>query len=76
MGIQHTPGLRNKYININNWSNKNYDDLKNTLTNFIPLIRFLNISSDDFYDKVRSKLFQVRFMKMKIIFYIVNLYIL
>jgi len=47
--IQQIPGLRN----IDRRSNKNYEDLKNTLTNFIPLIRFLNISSDDFYDKVR-----------------------
>ena len=49
-GIQQTPGLRNKNINIDRWSN---EDLKDTLTNLIPLIRFLNISSDDFYDKVR-----------------------
>ncbi len=27
--------------------------MKNTLTNFIPLIRFLNVFPDDFYDKVR-----------------------
>ena len=32
---------------------KNYGDLKNTLSNFIPLIKFLKITSDEFYDKVR-----------------------
>jgi len=75
-GIGQIPELKNINSNGDKWSNKNYESLKNTLRNFFPLIRFLDISSDDFYDKVRSKLFQVRFMKMKIIFYIVNLYIL
>ncbi len=33
-------------------ANENYEELKNTLSNFIPLNKFSEISSDDFYDKV------------------------
>ncbi len=52
-GINQIPELKNINNNRDKWTNENYEDLKNTLKNFIPLIRFYNISPDDFYDKVR-----------------------
>ncbi|GES81711.1 hypothetical protein GLOIN_2v1722009 [Rhizophagus clarus] len=51
-GIEQTPGLKHKN-NRDEWTNKNYEDLKNTLKEFIPLIRFTCINSGDFFDKVR-----------------------
>ncbi|RIA90651.1 hypothetical protein C1645_805625 [Glomus cerebriforme] len=51
-GINQIPELENKN-NKDMWTEKNYEDLKNTLSDFIPLIKFININSDDFYDKVR-----------------------
>jgi hypothetical protein len=51
-GIKQIPELENK-INRNEWTDKNYEDLKNTLSNFIPLIKFIEINSEDFYYKVR-----------------------
>ena len=51
-GIKQTPELENKN-NQNEWTDKNYEDLKNTLSNFIPLIKFLKITSEDFHHKVR-----------------------
>jgi hypothetical protein len=46
-GIEQTPGLESKN------SNENFKALKKTLSRFIPLIRFVEISSADFFDKVR-----------------------
>ncbi|CAB4385815.1 unnamed protein product [Rhizophagus irregularis] len=51
-GIKQTPGLENKY-NQDEWTDKDYKDLKNTLIDLIPLIKFNNINSNDFYDKIR-----------------------
>ena len=51
-GIKQTPELENKN-NRDEWTDKNYDDLKNTLSDFIPLIKFLRITSEDFHIKVR-----------------------
>ena len=51
-GIKQTPELENKN-NQNEWTDKNYEDLKNTLSDFIPLIKFLKITSEDFHHKVR-----------------------
>ena len=63
-GIQRTPGLESesgdkisKEITTleiwngckNKWTDENYEGLKDTLRDFLPLIRFLEISSDDFY---------------------------
>jgi hypothetical protein len=50
-GIKQTPELENK--NKNELTNGDYQYLKNTLSTFIPLIRFTDMNSDDFYDKVR-----------------------
>jgi hypothetical protein len=49
-GIEQTPGLDN---NRTKWNDNNYEALKNTLSRFIPLIRFVDISAADFFDKVR-----------------------
>src|SRR4051812_40024 len=51
-GIKQIPGLENKN-NHDEWTDKNYEDLENMLSDFIPLIKFLNITSEDFYHKVR-----------------------
>ncbi|RIA86164.1 hypothetical protein C1645_829700 [Glomus cerebriforme] len=51
-GIKQTPELENKNIQ-DEWTNKDYRDLKNNLSDFIPLIKFLEINSEDFYRKVR-----------------------
>src|ERR1044072_7970902 len=52
-GTEQTPGLGSKNQDRTKWNDKNYDALKKTLSNFIPLIRFSIISSTDFFDKVR-----------------------
>ncbi|PKY51739.1 hypothetical protein RhiirA4_468954 [Rhizophagus irregularis] len=51
-GIEQTPGLGNKNSDRIKWNDENYEALKETLSQFIPLIRFSEISSVDFYDKV------------------------
>jgi hypothetical protein len=52
-GIEQTPGLGSKNQDRTKWNNTNYDALKKTLSEFIPLIRFSDINSKDFFDKVR-----------------------
>ncbi|CAI2166704.1 4487_t:CDS:2 [Funneliformis geosporum] len=47
-----TPGLI-EISNISEWYQGNFEELKKTLSHFIPLIRFAEISPEDFYDKVR-----------------------
>ncbi|CAI2166148.1 17302_t:CDS:2 [Funneliformis geosporum] len=49
-GIRKIEGLCN---DISRWSQENVEELRKTLKQFIPLIRFMEISPDDFYDKVR-----------------------
>jgi hypothetical protein len=49
-GIEQTSGLGS---NRAEWNRKNYRALKTTLKKFIPLIRFVEISRADFFDKVR-----------------------
>jgi len=66
-GIKRTPGLKskkkNKVLKVmaallfwkrrgDEWTNKNYEDLENTLRDLIPLIRFSDITSKDFHSKV------------------------
>ncbi|CAB4385807.1 unnamed protein product [Rhizophagus irregularis] len=51
-GIKQTYGLENKN-NQKEWTDIDYDNLKNTLSIFIPYINFTSIPSEDFYDKVR-----------------------
>ncbi|RIA86311.1 hypothetical protein C1645_829459 [Glomus cerebriforme] len=52
-GIEQTPGLGSDNSDRFKWNNENYEGLKETLNHFIPLIRFSEISSADFFDKVR-----------------------
>ncbi|GBC01602.1 hypothetical protein RclHR1_04260002 [Rhizophagus clarus] len=51
-GIEQTPGLGNSNSDKTNWSNENYEALKKTLNQFIPLIRFMGISHTDLFNKV------------------------
>src|SRR6266540_2473560 len=51
-GIEQTPGLRNKNSDGNKWNQENFKSLKKTLSQFIPHIRFLEISHEDFLHKV------------------------
>jgi len=51
-GISQIPELKNINNNKDKWTSENYEELKNILSDFIPLIRFSEISSDNFYDKV------------------------
>uniref|UniRef100_U9SNW7 Serine-enriched protein n=1 Tax=Rhizophagus irregularis (strain DAOM 181602 / DAOM 197198 / MUCL 43194) TaxID=747089 RepID=U9SNW7_RHIID len=51
-GVEQTSGLGNESSNRAKWNNKDYKKLKKTLNQFIPLIRFTEISRADFFDKV------------------------
>ena len=52
-GIEQNTGLRNKNKNKFNWNHKDNKALKKTLSKFVLLIRFSEINSADFFDKVR-----------------------
>ncbi|RGB24673.1 hypothetical protein C1646_676194 [Rhizophagus diaphanus] len=52
-GIEQTPGLGKKNSDRTKWSNTNYQALKKTLNQFIPLIRFTEFSSAEYFDKIR-----------------------
>ncbi|GBB87614.1 hypothetical protein RclHR1_14090006 [Rhizophagus clarus] len=52
-GIKRTPELENKNTNQGKWTDIDYENLKNTLSIFIPLIKFNNLTSEDFHDKVQ-----------------------
>ncbi|EXX61738.1 uncharacterized protein OCT59_006028 [Rhizophagus irregularis] len=52
-GIEQTPGLGNKNNDRTKWNNINYEALKKTLNQFIPHIRFVEISPSEYFDKVR-----------------------
>ncbi|CAI2174793.1 5945_t:CDS:1 [Funneliformis geosporum] len=52
-GIEQTPGLGSMNDNINKWNQEDFEALKTTLSQFIPLIRFMEITRAEFYDKVR-----------------------
>ena len=60
-GIEQTPELENKN-NRDEWTDKNYEDLKNTLSDFIPLIKFLDITFIVKFVLIRL-LFQIIYMK-------------
>ncbi|RIA91643.1 hypothetical protein C1645_821730 [Glomus cerebriforme] len=51
-GIKQIPELENK-DDQKEWTDENYEELKNTLNEFIPLINFLDITSEDFYHKIQ-----------------------
>jgi hypothetical protein len=52
-GIEQTPGLGRENCDKNKWNNEDCEALKETLSEFIPLIRFVDITSDDFNDKIK-----------------------
>ncbi|RIB01470.1 hypothetical protein C2G38_2230702 [Gigaspora rosea] len=52
-GIARTPGLGPNNNDISNWNSVCFAALKETLDQFMPYIRFTEISRADFYDKVR-----------------------
>ncbi|UZO14576.1 uncharacterized protein OCT59_006032 [Rhizophagus irregularis] len=52
-GIEQTPGLGKNNSDRTKWSNSNYQALKKTLNQFIPLIRFTEFSSSEYFDKIR-----------------------
>ncbi|CAG8665251.1 10596_t:CDS:2 [Funneliformis mosseae] len=51
--IEQTPGLGSKNCNRTKWNQENFEELKKTLEQFISLIRFVEISPKDFFDKIR-----------------------
>jgi hypothetical protein len=52
-GIEQTPGLGSENSDRTKWNNENYEALKKTLNQHIPLIRFVGISPAEYFDKVR-----------------------
>jgi hypothetical protein len=58
-GLAKHPEINN--INIEDWSIQNFVDLGNVLKEFLPLIRFQDISKDDFFDKIEP--YQMLFPK-------------
>ncbi|PKY21925.1 hypothetical protein RhiirB3_525391 [Rhizophagus irregularis] len=52
-GIKQTPGLGSENSDRTKWNNENYEALKKTLNQHIPLIRFVEISPAEYFDKVR-----------------------
>jgi len=51
-GVEQTPGLESGNSDRAKWNQENFETLKMTLNQFIPLIRFMEISSADFFDKI------------------------
>ncbi|GBB98679.1 hypothetical protein RclHR1_00330006 [Rhizophagus clarus] len=52
-GIEQTPGLGSMNSDRTKWNNENHEALKKTLDQFIPLIRFVDISPAEYFDKIR-----------------------
>jgi len=52
-GIEQTPGLGSENSDKDKWSQENFEALKETLEQYIPLIRFVEISPEEFFDRVR-----------------------
>jgi hypothetical protein len=52
-GIEQTPGLGSENSDRTKWRDKDYEALKKTLSQFILLIRFVELSPTEFFDKVR-----------------------
>jgi hypothetical protein len=62
-GVEQTPGLGSSNSNKDEWNGDDFEALKKTLSEFIPLIRFVKISPADFFDKVRPYKAITIFMK-------------
>src|SRR6185369_9158202 len=56
-GIEQIENSEEKIISM--WNENDYKELKNILKDIIPLIRFQDISNEDFFDKIKpyQKLF-------------------
>ena len=52
-GIEQTPGLGSENGDKSKWNDENYKALTKTLDQIFPLIRFVEISRTDFFDKIR-----------------------
>jgi hypothetical protein len=52
-GIEQISDLGNEKCDINKLNNEDYEELKEILYQFIPLIRFVEITSDDFKNKIK-----------------------
>ncbi|PKK72425.1 BTB-domain-containing protein [Rhizophagus irregularis] len=52
-GIEQTPGLGIRNSDRSKWNDRDFEALKETLNQFIPLIRFVEISPTEYFDKVR-----------------------
>ncbi|GES93114.1 hypothetical protein GLOIN_2v1818692 [Rhizophagus clarus] len=74
-GINQTHGLGSENNDRTRWNDENYEALKKTLNLFIPLIRFVNILSDNFFDKVQpyKDIIPERIYKEFKIFIIINI---
>ncbi len=51
-GIEQTSGLGSKNNNRTKWNQENFEALEKTLSQFIPLIRIVEISPNDFFNKI------------------------
>ncbi|GBC38177.2 uncharacterized protein OCT59_005928 [Rhizophagus irregularis] len=52
-GIEQTPGLESENSDRNKWNKGDYEALYETLYQFIPLIRFVDITFDDYNNKIK-----------------------
>ncbi|GBC04616.1 hypothetical protein RclHR1_05780007 [Rhizophagus clarus] len=52
-GIEQTPGLEDENCDREKWSEEDFVALKETLNQFIPLIRFAEITPNEFHNKIR-----------------------
>ncbi|GBC02514.1 hypothetical protein RclHR1_04660007 [Rhizophagus clarus] len=52
-GVEQIPDLTIKKYDTDKWNNEDYEELKEILNQFIPLIRFVEITFDDFYNKIK-----------------------
>jgi hypothetical protein len=52
-GIEQTPGLESENSDRNKWNKGDYEAIYETLYQFIPLIRFVDITFDDYNNKIK-----------------------
>src|SRR5439155_14159580 len=60
-GLAKHPEINNNN-NVEDWSSQNFVDLGNTLKEFLSLIRFQDISKEDFFNKIMP--YQMLFPKV------------
>ena len=64
-GLAKHPEINN--INIKNWSSQNFIDLDNTVKDFLYLIRYQDITKEDFFDKILP--YQTLFLRLYLKFF-------